>query len=95
MLVTDVLLKPVQTEKTVKEMIGKYVFLVAPLASKADIKDAIKEFYGKDVEKINIIKLPAKTRMIGRGTLALKRAAQKKAVITLKEGQSLDFNAFK
>ena len=95
MLLTDVLLAPVQTEKTVKVLTGKYVFLIAPGASKEDVKLAIKEFYGSDVEKVNIIKLPAKTRMIGRGTEALKRAAQKKAVVTLKEGQTLDFNAFK
>ena len=95
MLVTDILLAPVQTEKTVKELVGKYVFLIAPSASKEDVKLAIKEFYGADVVKVNIIKLPAKTKVIGRGTIASRRAAQKKAVVTLKEGQTLDFNAFK
>ena len=51
-----------------------------------NVKLAIKEFYGVDVEKVNIVKLPAKTRVIGRGTVAQKRAAQKKAVVTLVDG---------
>ncbi|PID70195.1 50S ribosomal protein L23 [bacterium DOLZORAL124_38_8] len=95
MLVSDVLLAPVQTEKTVQQLVGKYVFYVHSGATKGDIKNAIKEFYGKDVEKVNIVKNPAKTRLIGRGTVAQKRAEKKKAIITLQEGQTLDFNAFK
>ena len=91
----DVLIAPVNTEKTVTILHGKYVFLVHSDATKTDVKAAVKEFYGVDVEKVNMINIPEKTKVIGRGVLARKRKPLRKAVVTLKEGKTLDFNAFK
>lgn len=91
---TDVLVQPVQTEKTQSQG-GKYTFLINLKANKTDVKNAVKYFYGVDVEKINIINLPEKTRVISRGKVATKRKVLKKAVVTLANGKTIDFNTIK
>ena len=91
---TDVLIQPIQTEKT-QSQAGKYTFLVHPKATKTDVKLAVKEFYGVDVLSVNMINLPEKTRIIGRGKVATKRKGLRKAVVTLEEGKTIDFNAIK
>lgn len=92
--ITDVLVQPVQTEKTQSQG-GKYTFLVHPEANKTQIKEAVKKFYGVEVVKVNMINLPEKTKTIGRGKLATRRKALRKAVVTTEGGQAIDFNAIK
>lgn len=91
---TTVLVAPIVTEKTVATP-GKYTFQVHGDASKKDVAVAVKSFYGVEVEGVNMIRLPAKTRMVGRGRTINKRASYKKAVVTLKDGATLNFNDFK
>lgn len=94
--VEDVLVKPIQTEKSVgQESAAKYTFVVNGEASKTDVVAAIKEFFGADVKSVNIVNLPKKTRIIGRGVEMTKRRPTKKAIVTLPAGKTLDFNAFK
>lgn len=90
----NVLVAPVVTEKSVA-VTGKYAFRVHPEASKADIKAAVNEFYGVEVTNVNILAVKPKTRMVGRGRTMTKRSAGKKAIVTLKSGQTLNFNDFK
>jgi large subunit ribosomal protein L23 len=91
---TDVLIRPIETEKTVS-MVDKFTFEVHPKASKSDVKEAVKEFYGVEVLEVNVINLPEKTKVVGRGHIARKRAPFRKAIVTLKKGVKLDFNALK
>jgi large subunit ribosomal protein L23 len=91
---TDVLIQPIQTEKTQSQS-GKYTFLVHPKATKTQIKAAVLEFYGVEVLSVNMINLPEKMRIIGRGITATKRKSLRKAVVTLAEGKTIDFNAIK
>lgn len=94
--IEDVLVKPVQTEKSVGMETGsKYTFVIHANASKTDVVKAVKEFYGSDVDSVNIIKLPKKIRIIGRGKEMTKRRPTKKAIVTLPAGKTLDFNAIK
>ena len=94
--IETVLVKPVQTEKSVgMEADGKYTFIVHSDASKGDVVKAVKEFYGIEVVSVNIIKLPKKTRVVGRGKEMTRRRPTKKAIVTLAEGKTLDFNAIK
>jgi large subunit ribosomal protein L23 len=94
--IEDVLVKPVQTEKSVAmETGGKYTFVVHGNASKPDVISALKEFYGAEVVSVNIVNLPKKTRVIGRGKEMTRRRPTKKAIVTLAEGKTLDFNAIK
>lgn len=90
----NVLIAPVVTEKTVAQT-GKYTFQVHKGASKAAVVQAVKSFYGVDVVSVNVLRSPAKTRTVGRGRLIEKKAEVKKAIVTLKAGQTLNFNDFK
>ena len=92
--ITDVLRHPIVTEKTVASS-GRYTFAVHPKANKKEVAEAVKTFYGVDVATVNISRLPSKTRMVARGRTAQKRAVTKKAIVALKGGAKLDFNAFK
>lgn len=69
-----------------KEQVYKYIFKVAKWANKNDIKKAIEIIYGKEVAKVNIIKIPKKTRF-RRG---LVRRDYVKAIVTLKNNEKLD-----
>ena len=91
--ITDVLVKPVQTEKT-QSQAGKYTFHVHDKANKTEVKAAIKEFYGVEVSSVNMINLPLKTKG-GRGRLVTRRKGQRKAIVSLAEGKTIDFNAIK
>ncbi len=92
--IANTLIAPVVTEKTVAQT-GKYTFQVHADASKETVATAVKSFYGVDAVKVNIVNLPAKTRTVGRGRLINKRPEFKKAIVTLKSGQTLNFNDFK
>ena len=91
---TNVLIAPVVTEKTVAQP-GKYTFKVHNNASKHSVASAVKNFYGVEVVSVNITRLPAKTRLVGRGREHQRRAEFKKATVTLKDGATLNFNDFK
>ncbi len=95
MIRTDnVLIAPIVTEKTVAAP-GKYTFQVHPEANKKDVKMAVEHFYGVDIVAVNITNARPKERMVGRGRLIEKRAAYKKATVTLKSGSTLNFNDMK
>ncbi len=66
---------------------GKYVFIVDKKANKPEIKKAIESIFDVEVEKVNIINLKGKQKVF-RGIKG-KRPDIKKAIVTLKAGQSL------
>lgn len=83
------LIQPHITEKAVafhKE--GKYVFIVASRISKDEIKKELKRKFGVDAVKVNVTSLPGKKKRYGRSVKQM--TGTRKAVVTLKEGQSLD-----
>lgn len=81
--------KPLITDKSVAlNQTGKYVFMVKTSATKNEIKKAVKEIYRVDALLVNIINQHPKTKMY-RG-LKSKRGGYKKAVVTLKKGQTID-----
>jgi len=90
----NVIVRPVETEKSLSES-GKYTFIIHKDSGKPEIKLAVKEFYGVDVEKVNIVNYRSKLKSTGKGKTSTRRSAGKKAIITLKEGQKLNFNDFK
>jgi large subunit ribosomal protein L23 len=81
--------RPHITEKaTDLEKIGRYVFMVAPSATKNEIKKAVKEIYKVDAVKVRTIVRPTRTKrfMNRRGT----DQGYKKAIVELKPGQKID-----
>lgn len=83
-----VLIKPVVSEKaTFIGQFNQYVFEVHPSTNKIVIKKAIQALYGVEPIKINIINVSGKSVRYGRNKGKTKR--WKKAIVTLKQGQSI------
>ena len=85
----DVILAPHITEKaTLASEHNAVVFKVANTATKPQIKEAVEAIFGVSVMGVNTINMKGKTkRWKGK---AYKRVDQKKAVVTLKDGDSID-----
>jgi len=82
----------VYTEKSNQQLAnGKYHFNVDASCDKAEIASLIKKVFGVEVTKVNIINTKPKTKRFKgiEGT----RGSYKKAIITLKEGQSINFGS--
>jgi large subunit ribosomal protein L23 len=80
----DVILKPIISERSMDLAAEKkYTFKVAPEAQKIEIKKAVEEIFGVEVEKVNVMNLNGKKKRMGR--FEGKTAAYKKAVVTLTE----------
>ncbi len=89
----DVIVRPLVTERStqMKEK-GKYSFEVHSNATKQEIKNAVELIFKKEkveVLKVNTTNVPAKVRRFGR--FLSKGYRWKKAVVTLKPGQKLEF----
>ncbi len=85
----DSIKSPIITEKaTILSEQNKTVFKVHPSANKKIIKKNIEKLFKVNVVKINIINKKAKVKM-RQGKKSLK-SGYKKAIITLKKGQSID-----
>lgn len=78
--------KAITTEKSYQEQdLGIWTFLVASDANKIEIKQAIKEMFGVEVDSVNTTSVRKKVRRIGRSRVHTKRQAGKIARITLKD----------
>ena len=87
----DTIVSPTITEKaTSLSEFNKIVFKVHKGASKNSIKKSIEKIFKVDVIKINTINLRGKTKLV-RGKKS-SRPGYKKAIITLKKGQSIDLS---
>ena len=85
----DSIISPNITEKaTSLSEFNKVVFKVHKKASKASIKKNIEKIFKVNVIKVNTINLKGKTKLV-RNKKSYK-AGYKKAIITLKKGQSID-----
>jgi len=91
----EILLKPIVTEKMTKQgdKFNRYGFVVAKIANKLQIRKAVEELYGVTVDSVNTMRYAGKvkTRNTKSGFLVGKTAALKKAVVTLAEGNKIDF----
>ncbi len=90
----SVLKKPLVTEKvSALNEKGKYGFIVEADANKVDIKKAVEKQYGVNVEKVNTMNVMGKfkTRYTKAGVLSGRRPNYKKAIVTLAEGEVIDF----
>jgi len=91
----EILLKPIVTEKMTKkgESLNQYGFIVEKTADKFQIKKAVESFYNVEVAAVNtsICGGKRKVRYTKAGVMSGKTKSFKKAIITLKEGQNIDF----
>jgi large subunit ribosomal protein L23 len=85
----NIILEPVVTEKSTNlSSLTKVAFKVAPFATKASIKKSVEKLFKVSVIKVNTINLYPRFKMV-RGRIA-KISGYKKAIVTLKKGQSID-----
>lgn len=83
-----VLIKNLVTEKTFKgQSSGKVSFKVASSANKISVRNAVEKVYNVKVQDVNIVNVKGKVRQFG-GRYG-KTQNWKKAIVTLKPGQSI------
>ena len=86
----QVIRRPVITEKsTMLGDNGQYVFEVARNANKIEVKRAVEEIFKVRVRAVNVIHVRGKVRRMGR-TQGMT-SSWKKAVVSLEEGQRIEF----
>ena len=85
----DIILSPVITEKSTNlNALNKLTFKVSKDANKSSIKQSIEKLYKVEVIKVNTILSKSKIKVV-RGKLG-RKTGYKKAIVTLKEGQTID-----
>ena len=85
----EVLRRPLITEKNAAlQAEGKYVFEAAGEANKHQIKQAVEKAFKVKVTAVNVIKVPGKTRRVGRQLVLTQ--PRKKAVVTLQPGDKIE-----
>lgn len=93
----SIIIKPVITEKMTAqgEKDGRYGFVVAKTANKVEIKDAVQKLYGVTVATVNTQNYlgKVKSRNTTKGLAIGRVNKHKKAIVTLKKGETIDFYA--
>ena len=86
----QVVLRPLLTEKgtRLKEAGNQYLFRVAKTANKIEIKQAIEQLFKVTVLDVRTLRVRGKTKRLGR--FQGRRPDWKKAVATLKEGETIE-----
>lgn len=86
----NVIRAPRVSEKTarVQELLNQYVFEVDTGATKTDIKVAVEKLFDVRVEAVNVVNVKGKNKAF-KNRMG-RRAAWRKAYVTLAEGQSID-----
>ncbi|KKP80080.1 MAG: 50S ribosomal protein L23 [Candidatus Moranbacteria bacterium RIFOXYA12_FULL_35_19] len=85
----NILIEPWITEAaTASAELNKYIFKVNKKADKKQIKKAIEELYKVTVLGVRTINIPGKKRT--RGRIVGVKSGFKKAIIKIKEGESID-----
>ena len=89
----QILIRPIITERAtvLTERFNQFVFQVERKANKHQIRSAVESVYGVKVKKVATMIVPGKTKR--RGATTGKRPHWKKAIITLQQGENIDFFA--
>lgn len=85
----DVIKRPLITEKATRgKELGQYVFAVAIKATKTDVRRAIETLFKVKVDAVQTLRMPGRTKRVGQHQTLT--SDWKKAVVTLKQGQSIE-----
>ena len=91
----EMLIKPILTEKMTAQgdKLNRYGFIVDPRANKLQIRTAVEQMYNVVVTDVNTINYmgKAKSRYTKAGLLEGRANNFKKAIVTLKNGDKIDF----
>lgn len=90
-----IIIKPIVTEKMTElgEKLNRYGFVVERTANKVEIKKAVEEMYNVTVVEVNtlIVAPKLKQRYTKSGVITGKNSSYKKAIVTVAEGETIDF----
>ena len=90
MHLSEVLRRPLITEKnTDLQAQNKYAFEIAEGANKPLVKQAVEKAFKVRVTRVNVIRVPGKTRRVGRRQV--QTSPWKKAIVTLQAGDKIVF----
>ena len=93
----EILIKPIITEKmtSLAEKLNRYGFVVDRSANKVQLRQAVEKMYGVKVESVNTQQYvgKVKTRNTTRGIAVGRVNRSKRAFVTLKNGEAIDFYA--
>ena len=91
----DIIKRPIVTEKMTAqgEQLNRYAFVVDMKVNKIQIKKAVSEMYDVDVINVRTMVCIGKKRIRGTksGMISGRTSTYKKAIVTLAEGDSIDF----
>ncbi len=91
----DILLKPIITEKMTDlgERLNRFAFVVDKRANKLQIKKSVEDMYGVTVDSVNTMVYPgkSKSRYTRTGVIHGRTNSYKKAIVTLADGDTIDF----
>ena len=89
------IIKPLVSEKAngITEKLNQFGFIVRPEANKLQIKNEVEALYNVNVVSVNTMKYAGKnkSRYTRSGLVKGRTNAFKKAIVTLKEGETIDF----
>ncbi|MDR2680588.1 MAG: 50S ribosomal protein L23 [Tannerella sp.] len=91
-----IIIKPIVTEKQTaitKKTPNRFGFRVSPNANKLEIRKAVEEMYHVSVVSVNTMNYSGKmkSRYTKSGVITGRQDSYKKAIVTLKEGETIDF----
>jgi large subunit ribosomal protein L23 len=93
-VIYEILRRPIETEKSRYQnaKLHQYVFEVDRRATKPQIKEAVETLFDVEVQKVNVLVAPAKKGRRGRSRRLVTRGAEyKKAIVTVRADQTIDF----
>lgn len=90
------IVKPLVTEKMnqiTEKKSNRYGFIVRPEADKSEIKKEVEKLYNVTVKDVNTMRYAGKrsSRYTRAGLIRGQKNAYKKAIVTLNEGETIDF----
>lgn len=91
-----IIIKPIVTEKMTKmasDKKSRFAFYVDENANKIEVKTAVEALYNVTVEAVNTLNTAGKkkSRYTKAGVINGMKSPMKKAIVTLKEGDTIDF----
>ena len=91
----SILKSPLVTERTtaLKEKYNQYVFRVDTSTTKGMVKDTVQKLFKVHVKQVRTVHMPGKLKRLSQGKPSGKRSDWKKAIVTLKKGDTIDLNS--
>ena len=88
----DIILRPIITEQSMEAVdLQKYVFEVQPTANKIEIKKAVEEIFGVEVDKVTTLNMKGKVKRNGRYPEGARKNWKKAVVRLTPESKTIEF----